>query len=71
MSGAGTQRANLRVEQSRVNHGLRFGLCKKASWRNIAPLTMSACVKHFSNALQRALREERHSLSLMVLPFQP
>ena len=32
----------------------------KSGWRNIASLTMSARVKHFSSALLHALKEERH-----------
>ena len=35
-------------------------LGKSLGWRNIASLTMSARVKHFSSALLHALKEERH-----------
>src|SRR5712692_3143726 len=41
------------------------------SWRNIASLTMSARVKHFSSTRQHALREERHfALVEIAIPTQ-
>ncbi len=39
------------------------------NWRNIASLTMSARVKHFSSALLHALKEERHFALLDGVAF--